>query len=80
MGTSINLRSTVTKEIRCVVIQQVEDHCWKPVNKTNGGFLAWNEFQTLSGQPLQNVRLLIQNDLRERQIKKYSFVPNLASH
>ena len=80
MGTSINLRSTVTKEIRCVVIQQVEDHCWKPVNKTNGGFLAWNEFQTHIGQPLQNVRLLIQNDLRERQIKKYSFVPNLASH
>ena len=80
MGTSINLRSTVTGEIRCVVIQQVEDHCWKPVNEISECFMVWNEFQTLSGQPLQNVRLLIQNDLRERQIKKYSFGSNLASH
>ena len=80
MGTSINLRSTVTGEIRCAVVQQVEDFSWKPVNEISGWFMVWNEFQTLSGQPLQNVRLLIQNDLRERQIKKYSFGSNLSSH
>jgi hypothetical protein len=73
MGTSINLRSTVTVEIRCVFVQQVEDFSWKPVNEISGWFMVWNEFQTMSGQPLQNVRLLIQNDLREKQLKKISF-------
>ena len=32
--------------------------------------MVWNEFQTMSGQPLHNVKLLIQNDLREKQVKK----------
>jgi len=73
MGTNINLRSTVTVEIRCVVVQQVEDFSWKPVNEISGWFMVWNEFQTMSGQPLHNVKLLIQNDLREKQLKKISF-------
>lgn len=73
MGTSINLRTTVTVEIRCVVVQQVEDFSWKPVNEISGWFMVWNEFQTMSGQPLHNVKLLIQNDLREKQLKKISF-------
>ena len=80
MGTSINLQSTVTGEFRCAVVQQVEDFIWKPVNEISGWFMVWNEFQTLSGQPLHNIKLLIQNDLRERQIKKNSFGPNLVSH
>lgn len=70
MGTSTNLRTTVTINPSSVVEPQVEVLCWKSFDGVDRWFMVWNEFYTQVGQPLRNVKLLIQNDLREKQLKK----------